>query len=103
MIGNFRRKPKLNLFHLRTNDKAQVQTKSEKRYMEPGTHEQDMVVQGPDKPAKPPRIRAVVGRFGGYGGRYVPETLMAALHELEAAYAAARKDRTFQAEYHRLL
>ena len=28
------------------------------------------------------------GRFGDYGGRYVPETLMAALEELEAAYAA---------------
>jgi tryptophan synthase beta chain len=37
------------------------------------------------------------GRFGPFGGRYVPETLMPALHELERAYAAARKDRKFQA------
>ncbi len=49
------------------------------------------------------KIRAVPGRFGAYGGRYVPETLMAALQELEAAYADARKDKTFRDEYHRLL
>ena len=48
-------------------------------------------------------LRAVAGRFGPYGGRYVPETLMAALQELEAAYAAARKDKSFRDEYHRLL
>jgi tryptophan synthase beta chain len=51
--------------------------------------------------AKRPRL--VAGRFGAYGGRYVPETLMAALQELETAYAAARKDKSFMAEYHRLL
>src|SRR5574341_2422474 len=38
------------------------------------------------------------GRFGKYGGRYVPETLMPALLELEQAYLAARRDRAFQAE-----
>ncbi|MGQ0666622.1 MAG: tryptophan synthase subunit beta [Nitrospiraceae bacterium] len=38
------------------------------------------------------------GRFGPYGGRYVPETLMPALLELEAAYAKARRDRRFQQE-----
>jgi tryptophan synthase beta chain len=38
------------------------------------------------------------GRFGKYGGRYVPETLMPALLELEQAYLKAKKDRTFQAE-----
>lgn len=43
------------------------------------------------------------GRFGPYGGRYVPETLMAPLEELEAAYAAARSDRTFQIELDDLL
>lgn len=43
------------------------------------------------------------GRFGPYGGRYVPETLMAPLEELEAAYAAARADRTFQLELDDLL
>ena len=41
---------------------------------------------------------AVAGRFGAYGGRYVPETLMAALEELEAAYAEAKDDPAFQAE-----
>ncbi|WP_298125518.1 tryptophan synthase subunit beta [Brevundimonas sp.] len=38
------------------------------------------------------------GRFGTFGGRYVAETLMPAVHELEAAYVAARADPTFQAE-----
>ncbi|WP_158942362.1 tryptophan synthase subunit beta [Granulicella sp. S190] len=43
------------------------------------------------------------GRFGAYGGRYVPETLMAALEELEEAYALAQKDPAFQAELEDLL
>jgi tryptophan synthase beta chain len=38
------------------------------------------------------------GRFGPYGGRFVSETLMPAIHELDAAYQAARADPTFQAE-----
>ena len=38
------------------------------------------------------------GRFGSYGGRYVPETLMPALLELEREYARAKKGRRFQAE-----
>lgn len=38
------------------------------------------------------------GRFGSYGGRYVPETLMPALLELEEEYAKAKKDRRFQAD-----
>jgi tryptophan synthase beta chain len=46
---------------------------------------------------------AVAGRFGAYGGRYVPETLMAALEELEAAYAQAKDDPVFQAELNDLL
>ena len=45
----------------------------------------------------------VKGRFGAYGGRYVPETLMAALLELEQAYMAAREDAAFQAELDDLL
>jgi len=53
--------------------------------------------------SKPKRTRAVPGRFGSYGGRYVPETLMAALQELDAAYTFARKDKSFRDEYHRLL
>ncbi|MEK6396840.1 MAG: pyridoxal-phosphate dependent enzyme, partial [Terriglobus sp.] len=43
------------------------------------------------------------GRFGAYGGRYVPETLMAALLELEQAYVEAREDAAFQAELADLL
>ncbi len=39
---------------------------------------------------------ATVGRFGAYGGRYVPETLMAALEELECEYEKAKRDRKFQ-------
>jgi len=38
------------------------------------------------------------GRFGDYGGRYVPETLMPLVHELDAAYTAAKNDPAFQAE-----
>ena len=43
------------------------------------------------------------GRFGAYGGRYVPETLMAALEELELAYEKAKKDKKFQARLADLL
>jgi tryptophan synthase beta chain len=43
------------------------------------------------------------GRFGEFGGRYAPETLMAPVEELEAAYRAARRDPSFQAELARLL
>ncbi|HTX77249.1 MAG TPA: tryptophan synthase subunit beta [Terracidiphilus sp.] len=43
------------------------------------------------------------GRFGIYGGRYVPETLMAALLELEREYEAAKTDAGFQAELAQLL
>ncbi len=42
-------------------------------------------------------------RFGPYGGRYVPETLIPALDELTAAYEEARADAAFQAELARLL
>src|SRR5205807_9579866 len=43
------------------------------------------------------------GHFGPYGGRYVPEVLMAPIEELEAAYLAAREDAAFQAELADLL
>ena len=36
------------------------------------------------------------GHFGPYGGRYVPETLMHPLQELEAEYAGAQQDPEFQ-------
>jgi tryptophan synthase beta chain len=42
-------------------------------------------------------------KFGIYGGQFVPETLMPALEELEAAYVEAINDATFMGEYQRLL
>jgi tryptophan synthase beta chain len=52
-------------------------------------------------PASPSESRP--GRFGIYGGRYVPETLVAALDELEHAYNEAKADPAFQAELNALL
>jgi len=43
------------------------------------------------------------GRFGPYGGRYVPETLIPALDALEEAFESARRDPAFQAELDGLL
>src|SRR5438552_5093651 len=43
------------------------------------------------------------GRFGVYGGRYVPETLVSALEELERAYEKAKRDRKFQSHLDDLL
>jgi tryptophan synthase beta chain len=43
------------------------------------------------------------GRFGPYGGKFVPETLMAALTELENAFDEARQDDSFWAEFEDLL
>src|SRR5438876_1840087 len=48
-------------------------------------------------------IAAIEGRFGVYGGRYVPEVLIPALDELSAAWAAARDDSEFRAELDALL
>ena len=59
----------------------------------PVTHQTQAAPENASK-ASP---KTVPGRFGVYGGRYVPETLMAALEELEAAYAAAQADPAFQA------
>ncbi len=49
------------------------------------------------------RLPDAGGHFGPYGGRFVPETLMAPLIELERAYATARRDRRFTAELGALL
>ena len=49
------------------------------------------------------RLPDAQGHFGRFGGRFVPETLMAPLIELEKAYAAARRDRTFQTRLASLL
>ena len=43
------------------------------------------------------------GYYGEYGGKFVPETLVAPVEELQAAYLEARKDETFLAELDRLL
>ncbi len=43
------------------------------------------------------------GRYGSYGGRYVPETLMAPLEELDRAYAEASADPSFRAQLSKLL
>src|SRR2546421_7412086 len=43
------------------------------------------------------------GRFGPFGGKFVPESLMAALAEMEVAYEDAQKDTAFQEELRRLL
>ena len=48
-------------------------------------------------------VDLTAGRFGPYGGRYVPEALIAALDELTAAYTKASTDDDFQHEFHRLL
>jgi tryptophan synthase beta chain len=64
-------------------------------------------VNAPEKPvARPNDYNAYPdarGRFGDYGGQYVPETLMPLVHELDAAYAAAKADEGFQVELGGLL
>ncbi|MBN8526952.1 MAG: tryptophan synthase subunit beta [Planctomycetes bacterium] len=54
------------------------------------------------KPA-PARTPDRHGRFGPYGGRYVPETLIPALDELESGFAKAWRDKGFTGEFRRLL
>ena len=49
------------------------------------------------------KVKPVAGRFGAYGGRYVPETLVAALEELDGEYKKARQDKKFRTEFQRLL
>jgi tryptophan synthase beta chain len=50
-----------------------------------------------------PKVPDRRGHFGPFGGRYVAETLMPAIMELERAYVSARRDRAFQREFHRQL
>ena len=54
-------------------------------------------------PPEAARVPDERGRFGAFGGRYVPETLLSALDELDAAYAAARADASFLLELDQLL
>src|SRR3954471_21973670 len=51
----------------------------------------------------PSTTSASPDRFGAFGGRYVPETLIPALDELDAAYEAAREDPSFREELSTLL
>ena len=53
--------------------------------------------------AKLQSIPDAMGRFGLFGGRYVPETLIEALNELTTEYEKACKDEAFQQEFHRYL
>ena len=48
------------------------------------------------KPSGADRFADHLGRFGRYGGQYVPETLMPALHELAEQYDKVRQDHQFQ-------
>jgi tryptophan synthase beta chain len=59
-----------------------------------------------NKPPPPNSLRQgpdARGRFGGFGGRFVAETLMPIILEVEQAYEAARRDPAFMAEWRRLL
>ncbi len=52
--------------------------------------------------ASPKPLEALNSRFGEFGGRYIPETLVRAHEELEAAYEVARRDPLFHAELEEL-
>ncbi|MEH2395130.1 MAG: tryptophan synthase subunit beta [Nostoc sp.] len=57
----------------------------------------------PLSPSSTAQVPDTLGRFGRFGGKYVPETLMPALAELETAYQQYRNDPGFQAELQQLL
>jgi tryptophan synthase beta chain len=62
------------------------------------------VAPSPSEVSEPlPALPDAFGRFGQFGGKYAPETLMPALEELEAAYREARQDPDFQANLRKLL
>src|SRR3954449_1853704 len=52
----------------------------------------------PDQAAARPQWPDALGRFGAFGGRFVPETLMDALNQFADAYEQAKADPAFQAE-----
>ena len=60
---------------------------------------QNLQTSGDDAAQRPDNL----GRFGRFGGKYVPETLMPALSELEAAFFQYRSDSDFQQELQQLL
>ncbi|MEH2368955.1 tryptophan synthase subunit beta [Nostoc sp.] len=57
----------------------------------------------PLSPSSTAQVPDTLGRFGRFGGKYVPETLMPALAELETAYQQYRNHPGFQAELQQLL
>ena len=61
-----------------------------------------MTTEASEAPARH-AVPDVGGRFGQFGGTYVPETLVAALDELQRVYTDARNDPAFWAEFHHLL
>jgi tryptophan synthase beta chain len=61
------------------------------------------VTTTPLSPSSTAQVPDALGRFGRFGGKYVPETLMPALAELETAYQQYRNDPGFQAELQQLL
>lgn len=61
------------------------------------------MTQTPIQPSQTAARPDALGRFGKFGGKYVPETLMPALSELEAAFQQYRDDPEFQAELDGLL
>src|SRR5262245_19342970 len=50
-----------------------------------------------------PTLPDLAGHFGRYGGRFVPEALIKALDELDAAYRSPKADESFQAQFKDLL
>ena len=48
-------------------------------------------------------MEEIKGRYGDFGGQYVPETLMPAIHELEEAYEKYKNDEEFKKELKYLL
>ena len=62
-----------------------------------------MQQQTPTIPALTATVPDKRGRFGPYGGQFVPETLMPALAELEAAYQHAKTDPAFWHEFNALM
>src|SRR5688572_182153 len=65
------------------------------------TENRAMSAASPPVHARP--VPDAAGRFGAFGGRYVPETLTRALDELAAEYEKARQDASFQADLDDLL
>src|SRR6478736_6522821 len=60
-------------------------------------------VRGSKNKKPGPKLIVTPGRFGPWGGRYVPETLMAACEELEREYEKAKRDPKFKARLSELL